>query len=805
MANQNTSLTLNIFARDRNAKRTLKDIGDQAEKTGNQVRGLNEMADALRLGALVAAIPALPSLAATVVGPMLALPALAGAGAAAMGTVALAMKGTSEQAEELKKDLEMVAPAWRGMANDANAALTGPLRGALQDLTDAYVPALSGEVEALAATLGETGRSLVDWATAPDVVAKVTRQFQLANDVTREFGRAAEAGLDVLLDLADAGADFTRWFVTRLADGVETFRDFIAQARASGQLAQIFHNSQVALEGLGGVLADVGSLLFDIFSNPAVGAGAEFLFGTIRAGLQILQTFVDLFAALPTPIQTTVVAIAGIGGAVALAFSALTRMRATVLSATSSLAGMGRAGEIAANGISRLARTAGTVGTIVVGLNLVGQGVDAIFGKGKIQAGATEASEALLEFAKSGQITGKMATAFQGDLGNLGEAIKSLEPSTLGGLGRGLVANLENLTGLQDTVEGFSRAADRISLIDQGLADLVRTGNAQAAEDALLRLAEAGRQAGAEITWEELIARFPAYREALAEIERGHREAKEGAEEHVGAAVELKEITIDNITLFDELRKMMERVYGPERDLMELQEEHFGLTDRFTEAVEKAKKAKDKEATSLSMSTQKGRENRDMLEDLYDNALETYLAIGKTQGIDAATRAYDTQKTKIDELARKLGFSKTQVEELYKRMAHPPKFPLITLPFQIKMQGWNPGNWFSWLTKAQGGVEFAEQGMIARSPTVVFGESAATRPEAYIPSRGISQSRGRSLVDTAAGWWGGAVNWGGQSGGGSPVVELRSSGNDVEEMLVAILRRAIHVRGGNVQVALGRR
>ncbi len=47
----------------------------------------------------------------------------------------------------------------------------------------------------------------------------------------------------------------------------------------------------------------------------------------------------------------------------------------------------------------------------------------------------------------------------------------------------------------------------------------------------------------------------------------------------------------------------------------------------------------------------------------------------------------------------------------------------------------------------------------------------------------------------------------GAGGGGRPepvVIELRSSGSDVDEFLLKILRRAIRVRGGNAQVILGR-
>ncbi len=817
VANQSSSLTLNIFARDRNAKKTLKDIGDQAEKTGNQVRGLNEMSSALRFGALLAAIPAMPSLAATVVGPLMALPALGAAGAAALGTVALAMKGTSQAARDLEYEVSQVGPAFGSLADDANAALAGPLRGALTELRDAYVPALRDDIVELAGAIGEAGANLADWATMPATVAKIERQFELATDVTREFGRMATAGADAVLDLADAGADFTRWFVTRLADGTESFRDFIAQAKRSGQLAQLFKNSQAALEGFGGLLADVGGLLFDIFSSPVVATGAELLFGTLRTGVAVVQTIVDLFGMLPGPLQAVVVAAGAVGSAVLLAFSAITKMRAAVLSATTSLQGMGAAGTAAATGLQRVTGAAGRVGGALAGTAILGQGVDAAFGKKGITTSATEASEALLEFARTGVWGGKQTKAFNGDLARLHDLIKSMDSDFGTGFSNWFAGSLESLTGTGHVFnDSFTMTTERIAALDAGLAELVRSGHAEEARQVLQRLADESAKGDFGTTFEDLTAGLTAYRGALSEVDRANREAAESATQHIGPAVELKEVIQESVGVFSDLREQIEALHGPERSLMELDEDFARLSRELTTTVAENTSARDKNSKSLSMNTETGQQNRDMLEALYDNALQTYLQMAKTHGIDKATTAYNNQKAEIERLATKVGFTKGEIAALYARMEKPPRPKPINWDVNIRVitsaplfgpAGAIAGALGSYaFAHGEGGVNYAANGMITNSPTVVFGESARSRPEAYIPQHGIPRDRGRSLVDTTAGWFGGQVDWGGGGkGGGTTVVEIRSGGSEFDDALVGVLRRAIHVRGGNVQVALGRR
>lgn len=78
----------------------------------------------------------------------------------------------------------------------------------------------------------------------------------------------------------------------------------------------------------------------------------------------------------------------------------------------------------------------------------------------------------------------------------------------------------------------------------------------------------------------------------------------------------------------------------------------------------------------------------------------------------------------------------------------------------------------------------AKGGIVARSGAAIVGEAG---PEL------VSMRRGAQVTPLSGG-----------AGGGPVVLELRSSGTPLDDLLLEILRRAIRVRGGNVQIVLGR-
>lgn len=95
---------------------------------------------------------------------------------------------------------------------------------------------------------------------------------------------------------------------------------------------------------------------------------------------------------------------------------------------------------------------------------------------------------------------------------------------------------------------------------------------------------------------------------------------------------------------------------------------------------------------------------------------------------------------------------------------------------------------------AEGGLPGAGSGAWAGGNTVLVGEQGPEYVDLPYGSRVIASGQTRGMMAEAA-----------RGGGGGPVVlELNSSGAAVDDLLLTILRRAIRVRGGNVQIVMGR-
>jgi hypothetical protein len=93
--------------------------------------------------------------------------------------------------------------------------------------------------------------------------------------------------------------------------------------------------------------------------------------------------------------------------------------------------------------------------------------------------------------------------------------------------------------------------------------------------------------------------------------------------------------------------------------------------------------------------------------------------------------------------------------------------------------------------QAHGGIIGAAGGG-PRSRLTLVGEQGPELVDLAPGSRVRSNPDSRRIADGMTG-----------GGGGAAVVEIRSSGSRVDDLLLEILRRSIRVQGGDVQLVLG--
>lgn len=240
----------------------------------------------------------------------------------------------------------------------------------------------------------------------------------------------------------------------------------------------------------------------------------------------------------------------------------------------------------------------------------------------------------------------------------------------------------------------------------------------------------------------------------------------------------------------DEIEKYLGKTLGVE-------EAQIRLKRQWADTVETLKDGK----RTLDINTKAGQDNKQALLDMIKAADDVRVAeYNKTGSLDAANAAYDRQLTKLRDMAVKLGFDKTKVDELIDSVKTGNAVGGLTVP--VTMPGLNSYinrlNYFIQqlgIAKGLAAAEFATYREGERNPSGnrwggVYEHAAvgtlreasyysaanpgrymiaepATQGEAFVPKRG-DYGRSMSILSQAAGWYGASV----VPGGGAPQVRV---------------------------------
>lgn len=350
MTTRTVAVKLSLQAADylreaREVQRATREVRDEARRL--EQAGSNMTRNGLLT--MLAGVPGVASAAASGLG---LLPAAALSGAAAISVLAVATNGVgdamsavadgdaqalseamrelTDEAEAFVREYQRVKPVLDQAGGAAQGAFFEELNGSLEQITEAYIPTLLRQLPRLAGQVGAVGSDFATWASTPQTVDQINRQFDLAVDLTRELSSWLRSGTAILLDLADAGSDFTRDTVGGLTKGVQALERWVGNAAATGELNQTFDNGGRILKRLGEIAADTGLLLADIVDNPALVDGAEALFDVLGMTLDVVHGLLTAFETLSPSVQSTIVQVAVFGGAALLAAGRVLALKAAI-------------------------------------------------------------------------------------------------------------------------------------------------------------------------------------------------------------------------------------------------------------------------------------------------------------------------------------------------------------------------------------------------------------------------------------------------------------------------------------------
>lgn len=530
----------------------------------------------------------------------------------------------------------------------------------------------------------------------------------------------------------------------------------------------------------------------------SAGSGAS---GGLRDLAQGANRIVDSFAAIPGSVLSGGVAIAGIAGSALLAATATSRLQQTTRDAMSALAGAGPAGAKFAAGTERVIGVVGKLTAGLVALQLasaaMGESVSPAMGK---------LSKDLTEFGKSGKVGGEAARLFGDGLDDLKYDLSTLDTGRWSDFSRSFAGVVEGATGMGAAMDqSLVHAKQRLTAIDQAMAQLVASGKTDQAAAAFERLKKVAADQGISVN--ELMRALPQYAAAL-----------DGATDAAGAnAGATGQAATATAQLGDTLGVAIEKAGGFKQAWDEVTGKLRGSLDATIaaeQAIDDFSASLERNKNQWDLNTQAGRDNTNALTAGIEKAAEAAQAkYAETGSVEAANQVYLSYlqrlrdsagnnvelRNKIDELISTYGrmpkLVSTEVKASGLDAATEKAYDLLRKLWQIDGTVSNADIYVSLhaddvreanrlLRRRWGGVtEYARDGLLSEAkvfpagsrPLYGFAEPG-TGGEAFIPRTG-DLARSRAIAEHVVGdWLGGTVAWGGRSGGAvavaAPVINV---------------------------------
>ncbi|MFE1272063.1 hypothetical protein [Streptomyces sp. NPDC058758] len=654
-------------------------MAHRAEESSRRVTTWGEAAEAagragdqLKKSLLTLAPAAIPMAAA--LAPLAASTVAAGVGMAALGVAAgRQVAAMSEAAEAEKKYNDAVETSGKNSAEAVKAQLayakqmaalppaTREAAAALSVMKDSY----SDWSDSLAQDT--TGPLIKGMSTLQGIFPKLTPTVkgaaeQLDRLMTLAAGGVASPGFDGFMAKVDK---WSTGALTRATDGLVRLLRTAETGEMSGGLTEFMAWAREQGPAVSATLQDVGRALLHVLD-----AGAEVGVGM----LSVVQALAQLVAAVPPELITTLLQLAIAIRAVTLAAAGAAAARTAIAALGTSLVAMRVAaaaapGPLAAAGaaIATLSRTAK--------LALVGTGIGILaLVIGEIAAAGEEApidvdkmTRSLAELGQTGELTGTALAEFGQDFSGLGKTIgEVLDPSVMENIDNWLHDLPGGWFNAGTATEKFTEQADAA---DKALASLVAGGKADLAAAALERMLGSMDAEKAE----KLRSALDDYDGALADS-AFEAELAAQAQGLFGAQAQETQAKLDaQKASADGLRQSLQALNDVNRAGVNAQIAFEAALDSTKEAAEKNAGAWGRGATSMDLTTEKGRTAASALTDLAAKTdAATSAARESGASWDTVNGIYKQGREQLIASAQQMGMTETAARQLADQILKTP-------------------------------------------------------------------------------------------------------------------------------------
>jgi TP901 family phage tail tape measure protein len=436
------------------------------------------------------------------------------------------------------------------------------------------------------------------------------------------------------------------------SQGIDKYTKAVNDQGAAGRMAAIQTDNLVGdLERLRGSI------------EVALIEGGSAANGALRQMTQWITRLVNAYASLPPALQKGVTLFTGIGGAALLAGTGILLLLPRIAATRTALASMG----VTAARTRIVLSTLGKVSAVVAGLTAIAYASQTIRDQFKdAPPSVSKMAASLVDLAKNGKISGAGLKSLGADLGDFGDAVKRVAHPDWEARTTDIVNSWTfNITkGIAESQIPLDEAHDKITAVDQALAQLAQSGNAQLASDAFNKLAGAAAADGT--SKEKLLTLLPEYTDALAGVDV---QSKTNSTSQAEMAKQLG-ITADQM---QDTRSEAEKLSDALNSLNGVNISASEKEISFRQSLADLTKAVKENGHSLDVSSDKGRKVKSAFLDAAQAAMEHAQAVAEqTNSQQAGQAALGKDIELLKKQMHAAGFSKDAIEKLTTAYAQLP-------------------------------------------------------------------------------------------------------------------------------------
>jgi TP901 family phage tail tape measure protein len=375
----------------------------------------------------------------------------------------------------------------------------------------------------------------------------------------------------------------------------------------------------------------------------------------LRTMVQWVSKVVNAYNSLPSGVQQGVTLFAGVGGAATLAATGMLLLLPRIAATRTALASLG----VTAARTRSVMGTLGKVTAILAALEAISYASQTVRDQFKdAPPSVSKLANSFVDLGKTGKVGGEALNKLGGDLDGFGEAVKRIAHPDAEARTTDIVNSLTlNLTkGMAEAQIPLDEAHDKITAVDQALAELASSGNAKLAAKSFDELAAAAAKDGT--SKEKLLTLLPQYSDALASLDTQNKTSASAQAELAKQMGVTADSIRDQRTEAEKLSDVLKGLNGTSIDAAKSE-------IQFQQSLADLNDAVKDNGHSLDVSSEKGRKVKGAFLEAADAAMQHAEAVAEEKNSQEAGQAVlerDIGLLKKDLLAK--GFSKDAVDAL---------------------------------------------------------------------------------------------------------------------------------------------